>query len=233
MTSFIAFNGFSKQTITFFRQLAQNNTKMWFDQNKALYEQQVLAPSRDFILAMGARLKTIAPGVQADPRVNKSLFRLNRDIRFSPDKTPYKTHLGLWFWEGSRPRMECSGFYFHLEPQRFMLGVGLYAFPKDMLETFRQSVVHPKYGPVLTKAVTAIKKNKEYYVGESHYKKTPPGYDPAHKNAEFLLYNGLYAGVELPVSEELFSERLVDLCFEHYKKMLPLHRWLLDLTKRA
>ncbi len=114
-----------------------------------------------------------------------------------------------------------------------MLGVGLYAFPKDMLETYRQSVVHPKYGPALTKAVTAIKKNKDYYVGEQHYKKIPPGYDPAHKNAEFLLYNGLYAGVELPVSEELFSEGLVDLCFEHYKKMLPLHRWLLDLTKRV
>jgi uncharacterized protein (TIGR02453 family) len=233
MTSSIPFNGFSKQTITFFRKLAQNNTKMWFDQNREIYDQQVLAPSRDFIVALGARLKTIAPGVQADPRVNKSLFRLNRDIRFSPDKTPYKTHLGLWFWEGSRPRMECSGFYFHLEPLKFMLGVGLYAFPKDMLEAYRQSVVHPKYGPALTKAVTAIKKNKDYYVGEPHYKKTPPGYDPAHKNAEFLLYDGLYAGVELPVSEELFSEGLVDLCFEHYKKMLPLHRWLLDLTKRV
>ena len=233
MTSPLPFTGFPKQTITFFRKLAQNNTKMWFDQNKEMYEKQVLVPSRDFILALGARLKKISPGVQADPRVNKSLFRLNRDIRFSPDKTPYKTHLGLWFWEGSRPRMECTGFYFHLEPQKFMLGVGLYAFPKDMLETYRQSVVHPKHGPALTKAITAIKKNKEVYVGEQHFKKTPQGYDPAHKNAEFLLYNGLYGGVELPVSEELFSEGLVDLCFEHYKKMLPLHRWLLALTKRV
>ena len=232
MTSSFIFSGFPKKTITFFRELTQNNTKMWFDQNKEIYEQQVLAPSRDFILALGARLKTIAPGVQADPRVNKSLFRLNRDIRFSPDKTPYKTHLGLWFWEGSRPRMECSGFYFHLEPLRFMLGVGLYAFPKDMIEAYRQSVVHPKYGLALTKAIAAIKKNKDYYVGEQHYKKTPPGYDSAHKNSEFLLYSGLYAGVDLPVSEVLFSEGLVDLCFGHYKKMLPLHRWLLDLTKR-
>ena len=147
---------------------------MWFDQNRERYEQQVLAPSRDFIMALGARLKKIAPGVQADPRVNKSLFRLNRDIRFSSDKTPYKTHLGLWFWEGSRPRMECSGFYLHLEPSRVMLGVGLYAFPKDMLEAYRQSVVHPKHGPALTKAIAAIKKNKNYYVGEPHYKKDPP-----------------------------------------------------------
>ena len=233
MADFQNFKGFPKQTVTFFRKLGQNNNKMWFDQNKAIYEQQVLVPSRDFILALGTQLKKIAPGVQADPRVNKSLFRLNRDIRFSHDKTPYKTHLGIWFWEGPRPRMECSGFYFHLEPKRFMLGVGLYAFPKDMLETYRQSVIHPKYGPALAKAINAIKKTKDYYVGEPHYKKIPHGYDPAHKNAEFLLYDGLYGGVELPFTEELFSERLVDLCFEHYKKMLPLHRWLLDLTKRV
>jgi uncharacterized protein (TIGR02453 family) len=226
------FSGFSKQTLNFFRDLARNNNKMWFDQNKERYEQQVLVPSRDFILALGARLKKIAPEVQADPRVNKSLFRLNRDIRFSPDKTPYKTHLGIWFWEGPRPRMECSGFYFHLESQQFMLGVGLYAFPKDMLEAYRQSVVHPIHGPALAKAITSIKKHKDYSLGGQHYKKIPPGYDPAHKNAEFLLYDRLYAGVELPVSEELLSERLVDLCFEHYRHMLPLHCWLLALTNR-
>jgi len=233
MISLPRFTGFPKQSLTFFRNLTKNNNKMWFDQNKDVYEQQVLIPARDFIVAMGDKLKKIAPGVHADPRVNKSIFRLNRDIRFSHDKTPYKTHLGLWFWEGQRPRMECSGFYFHLESNRFMLGVGLYVFPKDMLETYRQSVVHPKHGPALAKAITAIKINKDYYVGDQHYKKTPQGYDPAHKNAEYLLYDGLYAGVELPVSTELFSEGLVDLCFEHYKKMAPLHHWLLALTERV
>ncbi|MCJ7832983.1 MAG: DUF2461 domain-containing protein [Deltaproteobacteria bacterium] len=233
MTSQISFSGFPKQTVTFFRNLAKNNNKMWFDQNKDVYEQQVLVPARDFILALGTKLKKIAPGVHADPRVNKSIFRLNRDIRFSHDKTPYTTHLGIWFWEGSRPRMECSGFYFHLEPERCMLGVGLYAFPKDMLETYRRSVVHPKHGPALAKAITAIKKNKDYYVGDQHYKKIPQGFDPTHKNAEYLLYDGLYAGVELPVSAKLFSEGFVDLCFEHYKKMASLHRWLLALTERV
>lgn len=228
-----SFAGFSEQSLTFFRNLAQNNNKVWFDQNKGNYEQQVLAPARDFIVALGDRLKKIAPGVQADPRVNKSLFRLNRDIRFSPDKTPYKTHLGIWFWEGNRARMECSGFYFHLEPQRFMLGAGLYEFPKGLLEAYRQSVIHPVYGPALAKAVAAIKRNKDYTIGGRHYKKIPQGYDPIHKNAEFLLYAGLYAGVELAVSEGLFSGGLVDLCFDHYKKMLPLHLWLLALTKRV
>ncbi len=233
MTSTTNFSGFPKQCPTFFGQLARNNTKTWFDQHKEVYEQQVLVPARDFITALGAGLKKIAPGVQADPRVNKSLFRLNRDIRFSHDKTPYKTHLGIWFWEGKRPRMECSGFYFHLESARLMLGVGLYAFPKDLLEAYRQSVVHPQHGPALTKAIAVIKKNPDYFLGEQHFKKIPRGYDAQHPNSEYLLYDGLYVGVEMPVPAELFSDKLIDLCFEHYKKMLPLHRWLLALTQRV
>ena len=233
MTPFGSFSGFPKQALSFFRELAQNNTKTWFDQNKEVYEQQVMVPARDFVLALGAKLKQIAPRVQADPRVNKSLFRLNRDTRFSHDKTPYKTNLGLWFWEGIRPRMECSGFYFHLEPDKLMLGVGLYCFPKDLLEAYRQSVVHSIHGPALAKVINGLKKQAGYYYGGRHFKKTPQGYDPGHRNAEFLLYNGLYAGIELPIPLELFSPGLVNFCFEHYKKMLPLHRWLLALTERV
>lgn len=227
------FSGFTKESLSFFQDLSQNNNRSWFEQNKTVYEQQVLEPARDFILSLGARLRKIAPGIQADPRVNKSLFRLNRDTRFSHDKTPYKTHLGLWFWEGKRPRMECPGFYFHLEPGKLMLGTGLYCFPKDLLEAYRQSVVHPVQGPSLAKALKGIKKEEGFYYGGSHFKKIPTGYDPKHPNAEFLLYNGLYAGRERVIPTELFSEDLVELCFDDYKRMLPLHRWLLALMERA
>ena len=228
-----SFSGFPKQTLTFFRNLAKNNDKLWFDSHREEYEKFVAAPSRDFVLALGDKLKRISPAVHADPRTNQSIFRINRDTRFSHDKTPYKTHLGIWFWEGARPRMECSGFYFHLEPGRLMLGVGLYMFPKELLDLFRQSVVHPKHGPLLTKAVADIRKKKGYFWGNQSYKKTPPGYDPHHPNAEFLLYNGLHAGVELPISPEVYKPGLADLCFNHYKTLLPLHAWLLALTNRT
>jgi uncharacterized protein (TIGR02453 family) len=227
------FKGFSKESLTFFQDLARNNNKAWFEQHKNIYEDQVLGPARDFVLVMGSKLKKIAPGIQADPRVNKSLFRLNRDTRFSHDKTPYKTNMGLWFWEGARPRMECSGFYFHLEPEKLMLGTGLYAFPRDMVEAYRQSVVHPVQGSALAKAIKSIKKEEGYFYGGLHFKKIPSGYDSNHPNADFLLYDGLYGGIEMAVPPEFFSSELVDLCFDHYKKMLPLHRWLLALTERT
>jgi uncharacterized protein (TIGR02453 family) len=227
------FTGFSQKSLSFFKELAGNNNKMWFDQHRADYEHQVLDPARDFIGALGDRLKTIVPGIQADPRVNKTLFRINRDTRFRHDKTPYKTHLALWFWEGPRPRMECSGFYFHLEPSKLLLGVGLYCFPRDLVDAYRQSVVHPREGKTLSRVVSSFREKGIYTVGGQHFKKTPSGYDAGHPNAEFLLYKGLHAGVEWPVPAEVFSPNLVDFCFDHFKQMLPLHRWLLALTQRT
>lgn len=85
-------------------------------------------------LAMGDKLKAISPGIHAIPKVNQSLFRLNRDTRFSKDKTPYKTNLGIWFWEGERKRMECSGFYFYLGEGNLMLGTGIHVFSKGIVD---------------------------------------------------------------------------------------------------
>ena len=226
------FEGFSKKTLEFFDQLIRNNNKQWFDSHRDDYEEYVLAPARSFVLALGDKLIKIAPGIQADPRVNKSMFRINRDTRFSNDKTPYKTHMGLWFWDGPGKRMENSGFYFQLDPQGIMLGSGLYCLTKEQMDFYRQSVVDPKHGPALIRAVNKVQK-AGFEIGGRHYKKTPRGFDPQHKNAEYLLYNGLYAGLRVvPPPKELYSEKLVGYCFERYKKILPLHQWLRALTER-
>lgn len=225
-------NGFPRECVKFFEGLAKNNDKVWFEKHKADFEDYVIAPARAFVVAMGERLNEIAPEIVADPRVNKSIFRIYRDTRFSKDKTLYKTHLGLWFWEGAGPRMENSGFYFHLEPPGLFLGVGVYIFPKHLLEEYRKSVVHPVYGAALVQAINEVS-GKGYNVGRKHYKKTPRGFDPGHENAELLLYNGLTAGVELSIPDELYTPGVIEYCFNRFKDMLPLHRWLVEMTARA
>ncbi|WP_455393079.1 TIGR02453 family protein, partial [[Eubacterium] cellulosolvens] len=124
------FNGFPKEFTSFFTDLAMNNNKSWFNEHRQDYEQFVLEPSKLFVIAMGERLTELSRDINAIPMVNKSLFRLNRDTRFSKDKSPYKTNLGILFWEGRRKRMECPGFYFHVEANTLMLGDGMYQFPK-------------------------------------------------------------------------------------------------------
>ena len=232
MAETVNFHGFPKECVKFFQDLAQKNSKQWFERHKNEYEEYVLAPSRAFVLDMGERLKNISPAIHADPRVNKSLFRLHRDIRFSKDKSPFKTNMGIWFWEGRGKRMECSGFYFHLAPPNLMLGAGFYCFPKPILEAYRQSVVHLKYGPSLKRALTQVSKRGAYNIGGVHYKRVPRGYDPEHKNAGLLLHNGLHLGKETKIPKEFYSRKLLDYCFTRYKDMAPVHKWLVGLTER-
>ena len=123
------FSGFPEKTVSFLCGLAAHNDREWFAAHKKEYETEVLEPAKAFVRAMGERLRRLSPQIKAEPRTDGSLFRLYRDTRFSPDKSPYKTNLGIFFWEGGGPRMDCPGYYFHLEPPNLMLG--------------RRSVHHP------------------------------------------------------------------------------------------
>ena len=227
------FNGFPGECVNFFKDLGKNNNREWFAKHKGEMEEYVLEPARDFVFEMGKRLQKISPKIIADPRVNKSIFRMYRDTRFSKDKTPYKTHLGILFWEGDRAKLECPGFYFHAEPPDLMLGAGVYRFSKPLMTVYRDSVVDPKHGPALVKALKAVEKKGDCTIGGKHYKRTPRGYDPEHKNAELLLYNGLTAGVTTKLPKEFHSKAIVDYCFKRFKEMSPINEWLLDMIKRG
>ena len=220
------FTGFSKELLKYFQNLKKNNSKQWFEKHRNEYDEFVLSAARDFVVAMGNRLRQKAPGINAIPKINQSLFKINRDVRFSKDKSPYKTNMGIWFWDGRRKRMQCPGFYFHFEDQRLLLGAGFYMFPKNLLTRYRDAAVDKKLGPELARAVKKVS-GKGYTVNGQHYKRIPAGYDADHPNADFLLYNGLHAMIEEKVPPAFYSDALIDYAFSHYKNMLPLHLWLL------
>jgi uncharacterized protein (TIGR02453 family) len=224
------FKGFSKKTVKFFQDLAINNNREWFVAQRSNYDEQVLRPARAFVVAMGQRLRRLTPGISADPRPDGSLFRIYRDTRFSQDKAPYKNHLGIFFWEGKGPRMECSGYYFHLEPPRLMLGGGLYIFPRPLLERFRRAAVDPEYGDELAAIVKKISSHPGFSLEGKHYKRLPPGTDPDLPNAGLLLHNGLYAGCETAIPAEFYSADLIEYCYDKFRPLQPLHRWLANLV---
>ncbi len=110
------FTGFPKETFAFLSGLERNNTKAWFEGHRGDYEQFHLAPARAFVEAMAPGLKKISKTLNAEPKVNGSIFRINRDVRFSKDKRPYKTTLDLWFWEGEKRGWEAPGMFLRLTP---------------------------------------------------------------------------------------------------------------------
>ena len=222
------FTGFPKELPGFFNRLKQNNTKAWFQAHKKEYETVVKVPSQEFVVAAGSRIAEFCPGINAIPKVNKSLFRINRDTRFSKDKSPYKTNLGILFWDGPGKRMESSGFYFHLEDNGVMLGCGMHLFTKSALQAFRDAVARKESAKKLEQAVNTVTR-EGYLLGTKHYKRIPRGFD-AHSDLEkeFLLYNGLTARVDLEMDASFFSPGVVDMVTDHFKAMHPLHKWLVD-----
>ena len=225
------FSGFPGEYVTFFDRLKKNNTKQWFEEHRNDYDEFVLHPAREYVIAMGEKLRKIAPDVNAIPKINKSLFKINRDVRFSKDKSPYKTYMGIWLWEGDGKRMESSGFYLHVENKNMLIGVGIKMFPKPLLDRYRKAVVDKKQGAALKSAIKKVI-SKGYLIDGKYYKKVPRGFDVDHPNAEYLLFNGLTARLEEKAPVEFYSDALINYAYTHYKNMLPLHIWLRNMMHK-
>ena len=196
------FTGFPEGVTTFLADLAANNNKPWFEAHRRQYEQDLLEPTRAFADSMADRLTELAPSGLED--IQGSAFRIYRDVRFSKDKTPYKTHVGIVFHAAESPKGESPGYYFHLEPTRMMVGAGMHAFPKEFLTAYREAVADDRLGSSLRRAVDdAVAAGQEIW-GES-YKRVPAGYDPNHPRADLLRHGGLFVTVTEDIPDALHS----------------------------
>ncbi len=216
---------FPLNTLAFLKKLSMNNNKEWFEENREMFKSNFLQPALQFVVDLGEKLQTIAPGIKAVPKIDKSIFRLHRDVRFSKDKSPYKTNLGIYFWEGNRKRMECSGLYFHIDPKTYFLGAGMYMLSNDLLKAYREKIYDPVLGKQLNSLVKKIMKKEGYNLGGKSYKRVPKGYDPEYPYADYLLHNGFYIYYEGKNINDLVKDP-VNFSFKIYKDMLPVHQWL-------
>ena len=221
-----AFVHFPEATRQFLAGIAANNEKAWFEENRALYEAGYVEAGKAFVTAIAPRLTAISPGVHAEPRINGSIMRVNRDVRFSKDKRPYKTHLDFWFWHGEKKGWACPGFYLRVTPEAVFIGTGMHGFDKETLDSFRHSVVLPRSGKALVEAVESVKVAGPYAIGEQTRKRPPKGFETEPERAPFLLFEGLTATIELP-GETAFSPGFVDLAADHFAATWPVGQWLL------
>jgi uncharacterized protein (TIGR02453 family) len=229
------FEGFPRQALEFMTELDANNNREWFQAHKAEYQQHVLSPTRDFVFALGERLKTVSPGIRYDTRASGggSILRIYRDLRFSVDKTPYNPNVRVVFWEGEGKRMENPSFFVRLQPDGVSLYAGLHVFPKPFLKAYREAVDDETLGAELEAAMADVRGAGDYTLGGEHYKRVPRGYDAEHPRADLLRYNGLWAHTANAADAALIATpRLLDVCLEHCRNMAPLHRWLVTVQKR-
>lgn len=233
MNQLPTFTGFPPAALGFLADLAANNHREWFEAHKATYRTAILEPALAFTLHLGERLQTLATGITYDLRTNGSgsIMRIYRDVRFSPNKSPYKTNLGIVFWEGVGKKTESPGFYFHMEAGIATISAGLYRFPPPVQTAYREAVADPKMGSVLASALDDVR-GAGYSVGGEHYQRVPRGYDRAHPRADLLRHNGLYTTSPPIEPAVLGSPELVEVCFAHCRAMAPVHQWLGEMMPR-
>ena len=196
---------FSPDLFAFLRELKANNEREWFNANKARYERDLKEPALAFVEDMGYRLPEVAPHLTADKR---SLFRIYRDTRFSKDKTPYKTHVGVYFRHERSAEADTAGMYLHLEPRHVFLGAGIWHPGGPALKRIRDALVaHPDGW---REAVAAV--GPDWTVAEGEKLKCPPaGYDKEHPLIEDIKRKSF--AITSPLSQrEATSSGFLDLC---------------------
>ena len=135
------YTGFPRASLEFLEELAANNNRDWFAVNKPRYEEQVLDPALRFIQSMQAPLASIAPHFTAVPtRVGGSLMRVYRDTRFSHNKLPYKTNIGIQFRHENARDVHAPGYYLHIEPDDVFLGAGMWRPASEPLKQIRERI---------------------------------------------------------------------------------------------
>jgi uncharacterized protein (TIGR02453 family) len=222
------FTGFPPGAARFLAELAAHNDRDWFAAHRADYDALLLEPARAFVAAVGERL----PAMQADPRVNGSILRQNRDTRFTADKRPYKTHLDLWFWGGDGPSRRHPGLFLRLEPSRLTLGAGMHHFSTDVLSAYRAALDDPTRGAALDKALRKARRAGAG-VGNVLWKRVPAPYPKDHPRAELLRHDGLFAYVAGPVPVEMAGPGFVDWCLARWKPLDPVRAWVAEVVAAA
>lgn len=232
----MAFHGFPAEGLKFLEDLAHNNSRAWFEPRKKEYNRLVRDPAIALVEDLGAQLQNISPLIRYDTSTtgSGSLLRLHRDIRFSPDKSPYKTNIAMMFWEGMGKKMEHPAFGFQFEPDGGAGMAGVFSFSRSLLDVYRRAVMDEQLGSELVKAVEAVRSaGNGYSIHGEQYKRMPSGFSAEHPRAEWLRYGGLYAHCPRIPVDVMLTPDLVDVCYEHCGKMAPIQRWLVQLQELA
>ena len=221
---------FTPASLAFLRGLARHNAKPWFEAHRESYESDIRVPMRALIEEIDVRLARFAPEITGDPK--RSMFRINRDIRFSRDKSPYKTHAACWFRHrdashqvGGDAEEGSAGLYFHLQPGKSFVGAGIWMPPRRALNKLRDAIaadVRP-FARIIERP--AAKRRFGGLDDAAMLKRMPRGFAEDHPAAKWLRYQSFTIGRELS-DKQVLGARLPALLEDDFTLMLPLVRWL-------
>ena len=200
---------------SFFRELRGDNNRDWFTANKDRYEADVQGPLLKFIEDFAEHLNEISPYFEADARkVGGSLFRIYRDVRFSKDKSPYKTHAGIQFRHESARDVHAPGYYLHLEPGECFIAVGIWHPDSQTLGRIRNAILDRP--DAWTGASADPEFRQQFKLSGDFLKRPPSGVEPDHPLIQDLKRKDFVAESDLTQKAACapgFMEQFAETCF--------------------
>ncbi len=222
---------FSPDFLRFLADLRKHNNREWFQAHKDRYETAVRDPFLRFVADLGPLLQKLNPRFIADPSpVGGSMMRIYRDIRFSRDKSPYKTAVAAHFWQVNRSSESAPTLYLHLQPGESSIGGGIWQPPPPTLTRIRRAIVrdskrwrritlHPGFRSTYT------------MTGES-LKRVPPGYDPSDPLADDLKRKDFIFSSRL-ADRQITSKDFIDSVIDRYRTAMPFMRFFVESVGRS
>lgn len=219
---------FTQAYLDFFLELSANNHKEWFDANRQRYEQHVKKPFELFVARLIAGTQAIDPRIQIQPR--DAIFRINRDIRFSADKTPYKTNRSAVIGLGGRRQYDIPGYYIQLGPDYLWIGGGLYGMDKALLGRARSNMAAE---PGAIDALLAQPAFKKYYGGQLLGEKSkvlPRAYKELADRQPLLYHKYWYYMAELKDTSPMLAPDFDQLVLIHFAAGREVNAYLESLV---
>lgn len=209
---------------TFLRELADNNDRMWFTARKSRYERDVQEPVLAFVEAMAPRLREVSRHVVVDPgKQGGSMMRIYRDTRFSRDKRPYKTNVGIQFRHRNGKDIHAPGLYVHVEPGSVFLGAGLWHPERDALNRIRDAIAAKPKAWVAARDHAPF---REAFVLEGDsLKRAPAGFAPDHPLIDDLRRTDFIA-VRRVTEDDVIEASFADDVAGAFAHATPLMRFL-------
>ena len=224
------FTGFGRGALGFLRRLARNNRRDWFEQHRAEYEAEVLTPLKALVEEMDVRLGTIAPELLGNPR--RSIFRIHRDVRFSADKSPYKTNAACQFYHqdagrgaGQDAEGAGAGLYFQLADRDCFVAGGIWMPARSTLDKIREAIATDHEDLAAIVSLPTFRRRFKRLDDEAMLKRMPRGYDESHPAARWLRYRSFTVTRALS-DDEVLDQHLPITLARDFSAMVPFVRWL-------
>jgi uncharacterized protein (TIGR02453 family) len=224
----VNFEGFPASGVDFFQQLAEHNNQEWFEAHRKVWDDEVAPAMLAWSSELARRLQDAMPGLQFVARVGGSLHRLNRDLRFTKDKRPYRTSTAALLWDPVGEKHDSPGFYFSVAPGEVVFSGGMWMFEEARLDRYRKRLQNEAASARLDAALDGAKQAGLKIDALEKLSKPPRGFSPEHPRAELSKLKGLTVAQTLKPGPWLLTREALEKSEAAARAYAPLHAWLRD-----